>query len=84
MPPADPKADLAVMMVLNGADPTVAWKVCGEPGSVANIRVRAKRERAKRGETGPLVSNTCVRDPRAAHHASPTSASLCSMNLLWL
>ena len=72
MPPGDPRADLAVMMHLNGADPTVAWKVCGEPGSVANIRVRAKRERAKRGETGPLVSNTCVRDPRAALHASPT------------
>ena len=32
--------------------------MCGEPGFVANIRVRAKRERAKRGETGPLVSNT--------------------------
>ena len=44
--------------MLNGADPTVAWKVCGEPGFVANIRTRAKRERAKRGETGPLVSNT--------------------------
>ena len=58
MPPGDPRADLAVMMHLNGADPTVAWKVCGEPGSVANIRMRAKRERAKRGVTGPLVSNT--------------------------
>ena len=43
MPPGDPRADLAVMMHLNGADPTVAWKVCGEPGSVANIRMRAKR-----------------------------------------
>ena len=46
------------MMHLNGADPTVAWKVCGEPGSVANIRMRAKRERAKRGEIGPIVCNT--------------------------
>ena len=58
MPPGDPRADLAVMMHLNGADPTVAWKVCGEPGSVANIRMRAKRERAKRGEIGPIVCNT--------------------------
>ena len=58
MPPGDPRADLAVMMHLNGADPTVAWKVCGESGSVANIRMRAKRERAKRGEIGPIVCNT--------------------------
>ena len=45
--------------------------MCGEPGFVANIRTRAKRERAKRGETGPLVSNT---------HQQP---ELCPEGMFW-